>query len=119
MVSGVCEAAAPGSPSPAPADRLAWEPGDAARCDLWFPPRKIPPEDGTARLLPVLMITVALSRFMTARMIPTRKTADLLPGTGYLPLPLGRVPRPLHCDISPGTGRGARRADGVASFGAR
>ena len=25
-----------------PADRLSWEPGDAAQCDLWFPPRRIP-----------------------------------------------------------------------------
>jgi len=24
-----------------PADRLTWEAGDAAQCDLWFPPRKI------------------------------------------------------------------------------
>jgi hypothetical protein len=30
-----------------PADRLTWEAGDAAQCDLWFPPRKIPLEDGT------------------------------------------------------------------------
>lgn len=22
-----------------PADRLVWEPGDAAQCDLWFPPK--------------------------------------------------------------------------------
>jgi hypothetical protein len=27
-----------------PADRLAWAPGDAAQCDLWFPPKKIPSE---------------------------------------------------------------------------
>ncbi len=39
-----------------PADRLVWEPGDAAQCDLWFPPRKIPLEDGSAKLLPVLVI---------------------------------------------------------------
>ena len=31
-----------------PADRLVWEPGDAAQCALWFPPRRIPLEDGTA-----------------------------------------------------------------------
>lgn len=37
-----------------PADRLRWEPGHAAQCDLWFPPRRIPLEDGTARLLPML-----------------------------------------------------------------
>src|SRR5690349_17791240 len=23
---------------PDPADRLSWDPGDAAQCDLWFPP---------------------------------------------------------------------------------
>lgn len=28
-----------------PADRLSWAAGDAAQCDLWFPPRKIPLED--------------------------------------------------------------------------
>jgi hypothetical protein len=25
-----------------PADLLVWAPGDAAQCDLWFPPKKIP-----------------------------------------------------------------------------
>lgn len=30
---------------PDPADRIGWAPGDAAQCDLWFPPRKIPLED--------------------------------------------------------------------------
>ncbi|MCC2591832.1 hypothetical protein LKO27_00105 [Tessaracoccus sp. OS52] len=30
-----------------PADRLSWAPGDAAQCDLWFPPRKLLLEDGT------------------------------------------------------------------------
>jgi hypothetical protein len=33
---------------------LIWLPGDAAQCDLWFPPKKIPLEDGTRTLLPVL-----------------------------------------------------------------
>ena len=32
---------------PDPADRLVWAAGDAAQCDLWFPPRRIPLEDGT------------------------------------------------------------------------
>lgn len=99
-----------------PADRLVWEPGDAAQCDLWFPPKKIPLEDGTARLLPVLVITAAHSRFMTGRMIPTRKTEDLLLGTWELLQELGRVPRRLLWDNEPGIGRGARRADGVAAF---
>ena len=72
-----------------PADRLVWEPGDAAQCDLWFPPRKIPLEDGTAKLLPVLVITPAHSRFVTGRMIPTRKTEDLLLGSWELIQQLG------------------------------
>ena len=33
-----------------PSDRLIWLPGDAAQCDLWFPPKKIPLEDGTTTL---------------------------------------------------------------------
>jgi hypothetical protein len=99
-----------------PADRLTWEPGDAAQCDLWFPPRKIPLEDGTARLLPVLVITTAHSRFITGRMIPTRKTEDLLLGSWELLRQLGRVPRRLIWDNEPGIGRGQRRADGVATF---
>ena len=99
-----------------PADRLNWEPGDAAQCDLWFPPRKIPLEDGTAKLLPVLVITVAYSRFILARMIPTRRTEDLLLGMWQLIGQLGRVPRRLIWDNEPGIGRGQRRAEGVASF---
>lgn len=99
-----------------PADRLTWVPGDAAQCDLWFPPRKIPLEDGTAKLLPVLVITAAHSRFVTARMIPTRKTEDLLLGSWELIQQLGRVPRRLIWDNESGIGRGQRRAEGVASF---
>jgi hypothetical protein len=99
-----------------PADRLTWAAGDAAQCDLWFPPRRIPLEDGTAKLLPVLVITAAHSRFITGRMIPTRKTEDLLLGSWELIQHLGRVPRRLIWDNEPGIGRGQRRAEGVASF---
>jgi hypothetical protein len=99
-----------------PADRLTWAAGDAAQCDLWFPPRKIPLEDGTSKLLPVLVITAAHSRFMTGQMIPTRKTEDLLLGTWELIQELGRVPRRLIWDNEPGIGRGQRRAEGVAAF---
>ncbi|MEV5336876.1 helix-turn-helix domain-containing protein [Streptomyces sp. NPDC052676] len=76
-----------------PADRLVWEPGDAAQCDLWFPPRKIPLEDRTAKLLPVLVITAAHSRLIAGRMIPTRKTEDLLLGSWELLQQISAVPR--------------------------
>lgn len=101
---------------PDPADRVVWEPGDAAQCDLWFPPRKIPLEDGSSKLLPVLVIAAAHSRFMTGQMIPTRKTEDLLLGSWELLQQLGRVPRRLIWDNEPGIGRGGRRAEGVAAF---
>ena len=99
-----------------PADRLVREPGDAAQCDLWFPPKKIPLEDGTAKLLPALVIAAAHSRFMTGQMIPTRKTQDLLLGSWELIQQIGRVLRRLIWDNEPGIGRGQRRAQGVAAF---
>jgi hypothetical protein len=99
-----------------PADRLSWAPGDAAQCDLWFPPRKIPLEDGTTKLLPVLVIAPAYSRFMVGRMIPTRKTEDLLLGSWELIQQVGRVPRRLIWDNEPGIGRGKRHAEGVPAF---
>ncbi len=99
-----------------PADRLVWAAGDAAQCDLWFPPKKIPLEDGTAKLLPVLVITPAHSRFALGRMIPTRKTEDLVLGSWELIKQLGRVPRRRLWDNEPGIGRGKRHADGVDSF---
>ena len=87
-----------------PCDRIVWSPGDAAQCDLWFPPRKIPLEDGTARLLPTLVMTCAHSRFTLGRMIPTRKTEDLLLGMWELLGQLGRVPRRLIWDNEAGIG---------------
>ena len=99
-----------------PADRLIWLPGDAAQCDLWFPPKKVPLEDGSRTLLPVLVITVAHSRFILGRMIPTRHTADLLLGMWVLLQVLGRVPRRLIWDNEPGIGRGKRHAEGVGAF---
>ena len=101
---------------PDPADRLTWAVGDAAQCDLWFPPRQIPLEDGSRVLLPVLVVTAAHSRFMLARMIPTRRTEDLLLATWQLLCELGRVPRRLIWDNEPGIGRGKRHAEGVAAF---
>jgi transposase len=89
-----------------PADRLTWAPGDVAQCDLWFPPRKILLEDGSRTLLPVLVMTAGHSRFMLGRMIPTRKTPDLLLGSWELLSQLGRVPRRLIWDNESGIGRG-------------
>ncbi len=64
----------------------------------------------------MLVITAAHSRFITGRMIPTRKTEDLLLGSWELIQQLGRVPRRLIWDNEPGIGRGGRLAEGVAAF---
>lgn len=101
---------------PDPADRLVWAAGDAAQCDLWFPPRRIPLEDGTSALLPVLVIVPAHSRFICGRMLPTRQTPDLLLGTWSLIERFGRVPRRLVWDNEAGIGRRGRLAAGVAEF---
>jgi hypothetical protein len=61
-----------------PADRRFWVAGDAVQRDPWFPPQKIPLEDGTAVLLSVLVIVAAHSRLIAAWTIPTRKTEDLI-----------------------------------------
>jgi helix-turn-helix resolvase-like protein len=104
-----------------PADRLIWLPGDAAQCDLWFPPKRIPLEDGGKTLLPVLVITAAHSRFILGRMIPTRHTADLLLGMWMLLQLLGRVPRRLIWDNESGPWRprcsGSSRRPGVEGTG--
>lgn len=101
---------------PDPADRIVWDAGDAAQCDLWFPPRRIGLENGTATLLPVLVITLAYSRYVLGRMIPTRSTEDLLLGMWALLAGLGRVPRRLIWDNERGIGRGPNRSAGVAAF---
>jgi hypothetical protein len=46
-----------GRPGRDPADRLIWEPGEAAQCDLWFPPGRILMEDGSTVLLPLLVFS--------------------------------------------------------------
>ena len=99
-----------------PADRLSWAAGDAAQNDLWFPPKRIPLEDGTTALLPVLVMVPAHSRFICGRMIPTRQTADLLLGSWSMIEGFGRVPRRLIWDNEPGIGRRGRLAAGVAEF---
>ena len=101
---------------PDPADRLSWDAGDAMQCDLWFPPKRIPLEDGTTALLPVLVMTAAHSRYVCGRMIPTRKTEDLLLGMWELLQQFGRVPRRLIWDNEGGIGRPRARAAGVTAF---
>ena len=69
-----------------PADRIVYHPGDQVQCDLWFPEPKIP-VDGHLVMLPVLVMVASFSKFITALMIPSRTTADLLAGRGHCSRP--------------------------------
>ena len=84
MVPADREAAASGAKLGDPTDCLVWELGALARCESWLPLRKIPLEDGTSRLLPVLVIKAAHSHSVLAKMIPARKTEDVLLGAWKL-----------------------------------
>jgi transposase len=99
-----------------PADRIVYHPGDQVQCDLWFPEPKIPVQ-GRLVMLPVLVMVASFSKFITAVMIPSRTTADLLAGMWVLlSQQLGAVPRRLIWDNETGIGRRNRLADGVGAF---
>ncbi|EON25033.1 integrase [Nocardioides sp. CF8] len=100
-----------------PADRLEYRPGDQAQCDLWFPPVKIALGPGQRATPPVLVIVSSYSRFITAMMLPSRTTGDLLGGMWELmSSQLGAVPQRLIWDNEAGIGRRNRYAEGVTGF---
>jgi len=100
-----------------PVDRIVYHAGDQAQCDLWFPEPKIPVGDGARVMLPVLVMVASFSKFITATMIPTRTTADLLAGMwALLATQLGAVPRRLIWDNEAGIGRRNHLAAGVGEF---
>ena len=97
-----------------PADRIVYHPGDQVQCDLWFPEPRIPVGDGRLVMLPVLVMVASFSKFITAVMIPSRTTADLLAGMwSLLSQPARRGPTPAdlgqrdrHRPPQPARGRG-------------
>lgn len=81
-----------------PADRLDHKPGEAAQFDLWFPEPQIPVGYGQVRMLPVLVMTLTFSRFLSALMIPSRQSGDLLAGMWQLISGVGAVSKSLIWD---------------------
>ena len=53
-----------------PADRISYEPGKIAQCDLWFPDARIPVGPGQDRVLPVLVMVLGFSRLISAGRSP-------------------------------------------------
>ena len=98
---------------PDPAWRTEYLPGELAQCDLWFPPADVPLGAGQAGRPPVLVMVAGYSRVMTARMMPSRQSPDLLAGHWALISGLGAVPRSLVWDNESAVGqcRGGKRGE--------
>jgi transposase len=93
---------------PDPASRTAYEAGEVAQCDLWFPPVTVPVGCGQVRKpaqLPVLTMVCAYSRWLAALLIPSRTAMDLFAGWWQLISGLGAVPRVLVWDGEGAIGR--------------
>ena len=93
---------------PDPASRTAYEPGEIAQCDLWFPPVMVPAGCGQVRKpaqLPVLTMITGYARWLTGVLLPTRSAPDLFAGWWQLISGLGAVPRVLVWDGEGAIGR--------------
>lgn len=99
-----------------PVDRVTYQPGQLTQCDLWFPAPRIPVAPGQQRMLPVLVMTLAFSRFMTATMIPSRQAGDILSGMWTLIGQIGRVTKTLLWDRESAIGGSGRVSVPAAAF---
>lgn len=101
---------------PDPADRVVYDPGQVAQCDLWFPPAQIPVGGGQARVLPVLAMTCGFSRITDAVMIPSRKAGDILAGMWEITTGWGACPRTLVWDREAAIGGSGKLTVEAAGF---
>jgi transposase len=101
-----------------PVSRTVYQPGELAQCDLWFPPVDIPLGYGQTGRPPVLVIVSGYSRVITARMLPSRQSGDLIDGHWRLLAGgWGAVPRTLVWDNEPGVGKGRLTSEFAAFAG--
>ncbi|MEV5085834.1 helix-turn-helix domain-containing protein [Streptomyces sp. NPDC056159] len=101
-----------------PVSRTVYEPGEVAQCDLWFPPVDVPLGYGQSGRPPVLVIVSGYSRVITARMLPSRQTGDLIDGHWRLLTGWQAVPKTLVWDNEPGIGKGRLTSEFAAFAGA-
>jgi transposase len=93
---------------PDPASRTAYQAGEIAQCDFWFPPISLPVGFGQSRpatQLPVLTMITGYARWVSALLIPSRSAEDLFAGWWQLLAALGGVPRVLVWDGEGAIGR--------------
>lgn len=99
-----------------PADRIVHEPGQAAQMDLWFPEPRIPVGFGQAAMLPVLVMTLTFSRFLSAVMLPSRQGGDLVAGMWQLISQVGAVSKTLIWDREAAIGGKGKVTQTAAAF---
>jgi transposase len=90
---------------PDPCQRTDYQPGELAQWDLWFPPVDIPLGWGQTGRLPVLVGVSGYSRWLVARMLPSRQAHDLLLGHLACLVALGGLPRAGVYDNEAAIGR--------------
>jgi transposase len=78
---------------PDPVQRTVYAPGELAQWDLWFPPVDVPVGFGQVARPPVLVGVAGYSRWITARMIPSRQAHDILCGHLACLVGLGGIPK--------------------------
>ncbi|MGW6413541.1 IS21 family transposase, partial [Streptomyces vinaceus] len=100
-----------------PVSRTVYRPGELAQCDLWFPPVDIPLGYGQSGRVPVLVMVSGYSRMITARMLPSKRTGDLIDGHWRLLTGWGAVPKMLVWDNEAGVGRGTPTSEFAAFAG--
>jgi transposase len=83
---------------PDPSQRTDYLPGELAQCDLWVPPVDVPLGFGQVGRPPVLVAVCGYSRWLSAVMIPSRQSPDLLAGHWVLLQRIGAVPKALVWD---------------------
>ena len=88
-----------------PSSRTVYEPGELAQCDLWFPAVRVPLGAGQTGRPPVLVMVSGYSRWLMARMIPTRQAGDLFAGQWTLLSGLGAMPKALVWDNEAAVGK--------------
>jgi len=99
-----------------PVDRVSYQPGQITQCDLWFPETRIPVAAGQDRVLPVLVMALGFSRFLSATMIPSRQAGDILAGMWQLISQVGRVTKTLVWDRESAIGGTGRVSQPAAAF---
>ncbi|WP_327098160.1 IS21 family transposase [Nocardia vinacea] len=99
-----------------PVDRVVYRPGRTTQCDLWFPDVRVPVGHEQVRVLPVLVMTLAYSRFLSAVMLPSRQGGDLLSGMWQLIAGIGRVTKTLVWDREAAIGGTGKVTEPAAAF---